>query len=164
MCILSIRTIIKGNSLGASNIGFSPFVGFLPIYGSNVQTPFIRVCIYNEVIHRQCGHRIHVIYVYCAYNTALKSSYMSAFFAFPCGVLGQVWCLIVSIPNLCHLTYYMYVWTVVRCITCSSPESLVHAHVISIRNTQAMHLISMTLLHRRKNCSWPRRHFCKHGF
>ena len=24
---------------------------------------------------------------------------------FPCGVLGQVWYLIVSIPNLCLLTY-----------------------------------------------------------
>ena len=27
------------------------------------------------------------------------------FVTFPCGVLGQVWYLIVSIPDLCHLTY-----------------------------------------------------------
>ena len=26
---------------------------------------------------------------------------------FPCGVLGQVWYLIVSIPDLCLLTYYV---------------------------------------------------------
>ena len=25
---------------------------------------------------------------------------------FPCGILGQVWCLIVSIPDLCHLSYF----------------------------------------------------------
>ena len=25
---------------------------------------------------------------------------------FPCGILGQVWYLIVSIPDLCHLCYY----------------------------------------------------------
>ena len=25
---------------------------------------------------------------------------------FPCGILGQVWYLIVSIPDLCHLFYY----------------------------------------------------------
>ena len=25
---------------------------------------------------------------------------------FPCGVLGQVWCLIVSIPDLCLLSYF----------------------------------------------------------
>ena len=28
------------------------------------------------------------------------------FFTFPCGILGQVWYLIVSIPDLCHLSYY----------------------------------------------------------
>ena len=27
------------------------------------------------------------------------------FVTFPCGVLGQVWYLIVSIPGLCHLSY-----------------------------------------------------------
>ena len=28
------------------------------------------------------------------------------FVTFPYGVLGQVWCLIVSIPDLCHLSYF----------------------------------------------------------
>ena len=28
------------------------------------------------------------------------------FVTFPCGILGQVWYLIVSIPDLCHLTYF----------------------------------------------------------
>ena len=28
------------------------------------------------------------------------------FVTFPCGVLGQVWCLIVSIPDLCLLSYF----------------------------------------------------------
>ena len=28
------------------------------------------------------------------------------FVTFPCGILGQVWCLIVSIPDLCHLSYF----------------------------------------------------------
>ena len=27
------------------------------------------------------------------------------FVTFPCGILGQVWCLIVSIPDLCRLSY-----------------------------------------------------------
>ena len=27
------------------------------------------------------------------------------FVTFPCGVLGQVWCLIVWIPDLCLLSY-----------------------------------------------------------
>ena len=30
------------------------------------------------------------------------------FATFPCGVLGQVWCLIVSISYLCHLSYFSY--------------------------------------------------------
>ena len=29
---------------------------------------------------------------------------------FPFGILGQVCCLIVSIPDLCPLSYYMYVF------------------------------------------------------
>ena len=28
------------------------------------------------------------------------------FITFPCGILGQVWYLIVSIPDLCTLTYF----------------------------------------------------------
>ena len=28
------------------------------------------------------------------------------FVTFPSGILGQVWCLIVSIPDLCHLSYF----------------------------------------------------------
>ena len=27
---------------------------------------------------------------------------------FPCGILGQVWYLIASIPDLCHLLYFTY--------------------------------------------------------
>ena len=29
------------------------------------------------------------------------------FVTFPCGILGQVWDLIVSIPDLCHLSYFL---------------------------------------------------------
>ena len=29
------------------------------------------------------------------------------FVTFPCGILGQVWCLIVSIPDICHLSYFV---------------------------------------------------------
>ena len=30
------------------------------------------------------------------------------FVTFPIGILGQVWCLIVSIPDLCTLTYFAW--------------------------------------------------------
>ena len=30
---------------------------------------------------------------------------------FPCGVLGQVWYLIVSFPDLCHLSYFPLILT-----------------------------------------------------
>ena len=29
------------------------------------------------------------------------------FFSFPCGILGQVWYLIVSIPDLCRHSYFI---------------------------------------------------------
>ena len=33
--------------------------------------------------------------------------YWVFFVSFPCGILGQVWCLIVSFPDLCHLSYFV---------------------------------------------------------
>ena len=40
--------------------------------------------------------------VYCIFDT------------FPCGILGQVWYLIISIPDLCLLSYFkpLTVWSV----------------------------------------------------
>ena len=32
------------------------------------------------------------------------------FVTFPCGILGQMWYLIVSFPDLCRLSYYGYVF------------------------------------------------------
>ena len=37
-----------------------------------------------------------------------------AFVTFPCGILVQVWCFIVSNPDLCHLSYFFYSFT--QCI------------------------------------------------
>ena len=34
--------------------------------------------------------------------------YNCKFITFPIGILGQVWYLIVSIPDLCTLTYFVY--------------------------------------------------------
>ena len=31
---------------------------------------------------------------------------ISSFATFPCGVLGQMWYLVGSIPDLCHLPYF----------------------------------------------------------
>ena len=42
------------------------------------------------------------------------------FVTFPCGILGQVWYLIVSIPNLCHISYYVFL-----CLLLSHMVSLV---------------------------------------
>ena len=39
----------------------------------------------------------------------LNVMFSCVFVTFPCGVLGQVWYLIVSIPDLCHLIYFC--WT-----------------------------------------------------
>ena len=32
------------------------------------------------------------------------------FVAFPCGILGQVWYVIVLLPDLCHLSYMKRNW------------------------------------------------------
>ena len=38
----------------------------------------------------------------------LVSMFNCVFVTFPCGVLGQEWYLLVSIPDLCHLSYFGY--------------------------------------------------------
>ena len=47
---------------------------------------------------------------------ALVCDVNCVYVTFPCGILSQVWCLIVSIPYFCHLSYFK---------TTSSPEPLV---------------------------------------
>ena len=39
---------------------------------------------------------------------ALICDVYCGFVTFQCGILGQVWYLIVSIPDLCHLSYFYY--------------------------------------------------------
>ena len=43
---------------------------------------------------------------------ALVGDIYCIFVTFPCGTLGQVWYLIVSFPDLCHLSYFRF------CILC----------------------------------------------
>ena len=43
-------------------------------------------------------------------------------FTFPCGILGQVWYLVVSIPEFCHLSYLVFH---VCHVVLSVPSSLV---------------------------------------
>ena len=39
-------------------------------------------------------------------HLALVCDVYCVFVAFPCGILGQVWYLIVSFPDLCRLSYF----------------------------------------------------------
>ena len=60
------------------------------------------------------------VFVHCSLVvTCLEMAYLldflymlfyCAFVTFPCGVLGQVWCLIVSVPDLCLLSnFHIYI-------------------------------------------------------
>ena len=58
---------------------------------------FVRVCLYVP-----CGHLL-------GKGWPLGFSFMVSncgFFYFPIGILGQLWYLIVSIPDICTLTYF----------------------------------------------------------
>ena len=47
-----------------------------------------------------CWVRADILVLVCDVNCV--------FVTFPCGILVQVWYLIVSIPDLCHLSYFLY--------------------------------------------------------
>ena len=40
---------------------------------------------------------------------ALVCDVYCVFVTFPCGILGQVWHLIVSFPDLCHIPFFLLV-------------------------------------------------------
>ena len=48
----------------------------------------------NQYIVISRGYSVSFVMFYCVFVT------------FPCGILSQVWHLIVSIPDLCHLSYF----------------------------------------------------------
>ena len=49
---------------------------------------------------------VHCCLVVTCWERADLLALVCVFITFPCGILGQVWYLIVSIPDLCHLPYY----------------------------------------------------------
>ena len=51
------------------------------------------------------------LHIFNPYTLLLWILYNCEFFTFPFGILGQVWYLIVSIPDLCTLTYFVFFFT-----------------------------------------------------
>ena len=65
---------------------------------SSVCYVFVRVCLYKCMCFVvTCWERADLLALVCGVNCE--------FCHFPIGILGQVWYLIVSIPDLCTLTY-----------------------------------------------------------
>ena len=61
-------------------------------------------CVCHAFASVQC-----CLVVTCLERADLLLSFVMFYWVFvtvPCGILGQVWYLIVSIPDLCHLFYY----------------------------------------------------------
>ena len=59
---------------------------------------------------------VHSCLVVTCWKRADLLAFVCDFVIFPCGILDQMWYLIVSIPDLCHLSYFaivtFYVFTV----------------------------------------------------
>ena len=68
---------------------------FICFFLSCVCYAFVRVCLYVP-----CGHLLGK-----ANHLALVCGVLLLLCHLPIGILGQVWYLIVSIPDLCTLTY-----------------------------------------------------------
>ena len=65
---------------------------------------FFVSCVFHAFVSVQC-----CLVVICwerANLLALVGDVYCIFVPFPCGILGQVWYLIVSIPALCRLSYF----------------------------------------------------------
>ena len=49
--------------------------------------------------------RLFIVALWSPAGRGLFVMFNCVFVTFPCGILGQVWYLIVLIPDLCHLSY-----------------------------------------------------------
>ena len=58
-------------------------------------------CVCHAFVSVHC-----CLVINCWERAALLARVYDVFVTFPCGILGQVWYLIVSIPDLCHLSYF----------------------------------------------------------
>ena len=63
---------------------------------------FVFVFVILYCLFLACWERADLLALLCV-------MFSCVFVTFPYGVLGQVWYLIVSIPDLCLLTYFEYV-------------------------------------------------------
>ena len=70
---------------------------FYGVFLSCVCYAFLHVCLYVP-----CGHLLGK-----GWSLALVCGFLLSVCYFPIGILGQVWYLIVSIPDLCTLTYFV---------------------------------------------------------
>ena len=79
------------------------FVDHLCFFVSCVSHVFASVHCYLVVI---CWERADLL--------ALVADVYCIFVTFPCGILGQMWYLIVSFPDLCRLSYFLLTLTAKR--------------------------------------------------
>ena len=74
--------------------------------------------IIHVIVMRMCASVYCCLVVTCwesADLLALVCEFSNCiFFYFPIGILGQVWCLIVLIPDLCPLSYFYAIIVVYR--------------------------------------------------
>ena len=87
---------------------------------------FVRVCLYVL-----CGHLLGK-----GWPLGSRLWCLLWFCHFPIGILGQVWYLIVSIPDLCTIIYFLYPWIVSKLVNVllSITELHLTRHNIQIRN------------------------------
>ena len=60
------------------------------------------ICVCHVVLSVHCSLMVTCLEM----NNLLYVMFSCVFVTFPCGVLGQVWYLIVSIPDICLLPYF----------------------------------------------------------
>ena len=79
----------------------------------------------------------------------LSVMFNCVFVNFPCGILGQVWYLIVSIPDLCHLSYL----DIIRCSEQKTKVLIRHNYFIllSLQKKQESFIIYLYYLRENNN-------------
>ena len=77
-----------------------------------------------------CYLRLVFVMLFCLFIAALRSPaekgltpwllfvmFNCVFVILPCGILGQMWYLIASIPDLCQLSYYVFLTEKQKCFS-----------------------------------------------
>ena len=111
-CYKSIDADILANNFWPNNFAFLLYVTWRCLFCGSFLLFLFRVCHVLLSVH--CS-LVVICWVRAGLLLLLRVMFSSVFVTFPFGVLGQVWYLILTVPDICLLSYLVSITVFFLC-------------------------------------------------